>query len=155
MLKRHDVFYTSEIPEVTWYEPLYNWGILTYKGSRTLLFEAIKQEYCFCAFRTFWKRSWCRECAIFLFLYWIISINLPHSLNLLDSAPCNYPFFHNIKIYLIASHILHRKYTTNLQIVPDTLNNWHFMEKDSSVENVLRGSLNKFPDFFFSYGHFY
>ena len=24
MLKRHEVFYTSAIPEVTWYEPLYN-----------------------------------------------------------------------------------------------------------------------------------
>ena len=24
MLKKHDVFYTFEIPEVTWYEPLYN-----------------------------------------------------------------------------------------------------------------------------------
>ena len=26
--KKHDVFYSSEIPEVTWYEPLYN----TYQG---------------------------------------------------------------------------------------------------------------------------
>ena len=24
VLKKHDVFYTSAIPEVTWYEPLYN-----------------------------------------------------------------------------------------------------------------------------------
>ena len=24
VLKKHDVFYTSTIPEVTWYEPLYN-----------------------------------------------------------------------------------------------------------------------------------
>ena len=24
VLKKHNVFYSSEIPEVTWYEPLYN-----------------------------------------------------------------------------------------------------------------------------------
>ena len=26
VLKKHDVFYSSEMPEVTWYEPLYNRG---------------------------------------------------------------------------------------------------------------------------------
>ena len=29
VLKKHDVFYSSEIPEVTWYEPLYNRGLLS------------------------------------------------------------------------------------------------------------------------------
>ena len=24
LLKKHDVFYSSDIPDVTWYEPLYN-----------------------------------------------------------------------------------------------------------------------------------
>ena len=41
--REHDVFYTSEIPEVTWYEPLYNAyiigmiGLVGFYGLSTLL----------------------------------------------------------------------------------------------------------------------
>ena len=39
VLKKHDVFYSSEILEVTWYEPLYNTSkFLIIKGFQTIVF---------------------------------------------------------------------------------------------------------------------
>ena len=50
VLKRHGVFYTSAISEVTWYEPLYNnsvaqpTGLGKYQGNRTIFVSDLSSE---------------------------------------------------------------------------------------------------------------
>ena len=43
VLKKHDVFYSSAIPEVTWYEPLYN-KYKCFKSKYFLVYYPFKQE---------------------------------------------------------------------------------------------------------------